>query len=436
MCAVRPTLIVFQEGLTLSPASMAPPPIPTAVSSPSLSISSAPVPDAARQLERLVLEAQQSATLDLLEVAATTGAFEQAILVTEDRSFAQRAQAMAEQWADRLSLQIESYEGESFHFGQALQAVCRAHSLRRVVYAGGGAMPLAAGRELADLALAVSGEGHCVVANNLYSADVVALHPASALEHIELPAADNDLAWLLYYRAGLPFAPMPRTLATQFDIDTPTDLAVLWWCAQLPPVDRSVGPHLSQLLARVPAAMPSLLATVARAYKVMATRRADLLVAGRVSSWVWRRLEVNLPCQTRIISEERGMRASGREARGEVRSLLGLYLDMAGVDGFLHALERVCDAAFVDSRVLFAHRRLNPSRPDRFASDALAPDLIQDPWVREFTQAAASASVPVVLGGHSLISGGLWALSERVRSSGPDPSSSASAGETLHSPSP
>jgi hypothetical protein len=32
--------------------------------------------------------------------------------------------------------------------------------------------------------------------------------------------------------------------------------------------------------------------------------------------------------------------------------------------------------------------------------------------VREFTQAALSAAVPVVLGGHSLVSGGLYALVE------------------------
>jgi hypothetical protein len=280
-------------------------------------------------------------------------------------------------------------------------------------------MPLASERELADLAAAVSGEGDCVVANNLYSADVVALHPASALERIQLPAADNDLAWLLCYRATVPFAPMPRTLAAQFDLDTPTDLAVLWWCAQAPPLNTAVGPHLSSLLDRVPPTMPTLLEALKGAYAVMATRRAELLVAGRVSSWVWRRLEVNLPCQTRILSEERGMRASGREERGEARSLLGLYVDLAGIAGLLDALEQLCDAAFLDSRVLFAHRRLNPSRPDRFASDALAPDDITDSWVRDFTSAIASARIPIVTGGHSLISGGLWALSERVRASGP-----------------
>jgi hypothetical protein len=123
---------------------------------------------------------------------------------------------------------------------------------------------------------------------------------------------------------------------------------------------------------------------------------------------------VNLPCQTRIISEERGMQASGREARGEVLSILGSYVDLAGIDGLFSMLEKTCQAAFIDSRVLFAHRKLKVTKADRFASDTVLPEGITDEWVRAFTRAAAEASIPVLLGGHSLISGGVWALSERV----------------------
>jgi hypothetical protein len=109
------------------------------------------------------------------------------------------------------------------------------------------------------------------------------------------------------------------------------------------------------------------------------------------------------------------MRASGREARGDVRSLLGLYADIAGVQGLIGALEETSDAAFVETRVLFAHRKITPGRRDRFASDALMAAQVEEKWVRELTEAAASAKIPVLLGGHSLISGGVWAMSERVR---------------------
>ncbi|HYP41602.1 MAG TPA: hypothetical protein VEX13_14685, partial [Chloroflexia bacterium] len=325
--------------------------------------------------------------------------------------------AVAATWANPLPLHVEPSPTPTFHFGESLHAICQAYALERVVYVGGGAMPLGTAHNLGDMALAVSGQGQCVTANNLYSADMVAFWPASALDRISLPPTDNDLAWLLHFRGGLPFAPMPRTLASGFDIDTPTDLATLWWASQAPPTNSAIGPALIETVAQLPTSMPQLALNIERAYSVMATRRAEVLVAGRVGSWVWRRLETNLPCQTRIISEERGMRASGREERGEVRSLLGMYGDVVGINGLITALEQVCDAAFLDTRVLFAHRRLKPTPQDRFAADALLPELISDPYLRELTEAAASASIPIVLGGHSLVAGGLWALSERVRAS-------------------
>ncbi len=111
------------------------------------------------------------------------------------------------------------------------------------------------------------------------------------------------------------------------------------------------------------------------------------------------------------------MRASGREERGEVVSLLGLYADIGGAKGLVEAIERACDAALIDSRVLFAHKRLRVSSSDRFASDALQHEEIGEAWVREFTEAVASARIPIMLGGHSLVAGGAWALSERIRGS-------------------
>lgn len=367
-------------------------------------------------------DGQSAATLDMIYTAASTRAFERVLLVTEDSGLRAAASASGSDLRGRLRVVVEaapipSGNDASFNFGANLRAVCKAHNLERVVYCGGGSMPLATLGTLADLALAVSGAAPCVVSNNLFSADIIAFYPASALDRIGESVNDNDLAWLLHYRAGLPHATTPKTLATNFDIDTPSDLATLYIATRSVPLDGAVGERLRAILERVSIEMPMLTGSLEKAYKVMATRRAQVLLAGRVSSWTWRRLETNLPCQTRIFSEERGMRASGREARGEVRSLLGLYTDIAGIDGLISALEQTCDAAFLDTRVLFAHQRLSPGRADRFASDAMMPEQVSDPWVRELTTAAATATIPVLLGGHSLISGGVWAMSERVRGS-------------------
>jgi hypothetical protein len=364
------------------------------------------------QLERLVAGAQIAATYDLLLRAADSGAYERAVLVTEDPKVARGAGALG--IGNPVAVVNEGTDAP-FHFGRRLAAVVAAQGLERVVYVGGGALALAGVATLERLALAVSGEGPCVYTNNLFSADLAAFHPASALERIDLPEQDNDLAWLLHYRAGLPHAAAPRTLDTNFDIDTPTDVAILRHALSSGPLHGVPGPHLAAYLERAGELIPELSAAVERASTVMATRRSQVLFAGRLSALTWRRLELNLPSQTRVISEERGMRASGREARGQARSVLGLYADLVGPGGLVRVLEQTCDTAFLDTRVLFAHRRLTPTRADRFASDALRSSDVTDVWVRELTQALAEAAIPVVPGGHSLMSGGVWALSEQIR---------------------
>jgi hypothetical protein len=152
----------------------------------------------------------------------------------------------------------------------------------------------------------------------------------------------------------------------------------------------------------------------------MLDRDATILVAGRVSSATWSYLERETACSTRVLSEERGMRASGRQARGEVRSLLGYYLDAVGLQRFFETLATMGQAIFVDNRVLFAHQGLWPSAADRFHSDLRQPAQIGDPFVRALTEAAMAAPVPVIMGGHSLVSGGMYALIEAAWARGHD----------------
>jgi len=70
----------------------------------------------------------------------------------------------------------------------------------------------------------------------------------------------------------------------------------------------------------------------------------------------------------------------------------------------------VADATFLDSRVILAHLGLEPSRADRFLSDLGRYEEIEDPFLRQLSEGAARAAIPVALGGHSLVSGGLMAL--------------------------
>ena len=75
----------------------------------------------------------------------------------------------------------------------------------------------------------------------------------------------------------------------------------------------------------------------------------------------------------------------------------------------------MADAAIFDTRIIMAARGSLPAAADRFASDLLRPEWVSDPWLREFTEAARNASIPLLLGGHGVVSGGLFALAEIVR---------------------
>jgi hypothetical protein len=138
-----------------------------------------------------------------------------------------------------------------------------------------------------------------------------------------------------------------------------------------------------------------------------------VLVAGRVNSRTLAYLEHETLSRSRVFSEERGMRADGRLAAGEVRSLLGMHLERVGVECFFgEVIPQLGQAAFLDDRVLWAHCQVWPPASDRFSSDLYQPQVIADPFVRAFTEAAMSCPIPVVLGGHSLVAGGLYVLVE------------------------
>jgi hypothetical protein len=194
---------------------------------------------------------------------------------------------------------------------------------------------------------------------------------------------------------------LPRTVGTQFDVDTPTDVMLLGYGKQL-------GDYTRRFLNEVKLSTQP----IERVLPHLTQHDKELLVYGRVSGEVWLNFERNIACRTRLISEERGLVASGREARGEARSVLGFVFDAYGVERGFELLAQLGTAALIDTRVLLAHRQLKLSAHDRFNADLMRPDLIHHEWLRAFTQAALQAAIPIILGGHSLICGGLYLLIE------------------------
>lgn len=339
-------------------------------------------------VERMVAGARDAAALDTLAHSVETGAFAGAILATDSEELANRVPA---------GVDVDLDAG-TFDFATRLQSLVRSRQIQRPFYVGGGSIPLIDAAELASLAERLAAADELVISNNFYSADFVAWTPGTALERLPAISSDNRLPQLLQSQAGLPNWDMERTLASQFDIDAPADVAVLKLYGAGGPSLRRYIDGVAMDLTRYERAMACFLVP------------DTVVVAGRFGSATWQYLERQTACRIRVFSEERGMQADERERSGKVRSILGFYMEMAGVEGLFGALSALGSAVFLDSRVLFAHAHVDPSRQDRFLSDLGNWEQIEDPFVRDVTRAAAAAPVPVILGGHSLVAGGIMAL--------------------------
>ena len=61
-----------------------------------------------------------------------------------------------------------------------------------------------------------------------------------------------------------------------------------------------------------------------------------------------------------------------------------------------------------------------PDARERFSSDLLDADALVPGPLRDFTAAARAASVPILLGGHTLVSGALWTMVEAAWAGQPE----------------
>lgn len=350
------------------------------------------------QVERALAGAHRAAARDLVSALLDTGLIDQAIVATDDASA----------WRDTLAglpveIDVDPPE-EPFHFGQRLAGLTERHNVQRVLYGGGASAPLMDTGCWVDVLTRLGAAERLVITNNVHSSDWVGFAPAAeAVPLIARQAQDNGIAWALANEANWPVESMPSSAAARFDLDTPVDLLI---AGRHP----GIGPSLRRYLDGLGWEAPQLDGVLAE----MAREGGSLMIAGRVSEAAWAALARATRCWVRVFAEERGMRASGRQAQGIVRSLLADHLEQVGIEGFFDELAGLANGVLLDSRVILAARGLWPSKHDRFSSDLHRWEEIEEPFLRRFTRAAAEAQIPVVLGGHSIVAGGLMALVESL----------------------
>lgn len=304
-------------------------------------------------------------------------------------------------------------------FGERLADLARHTGRRRgIVVLGSGAVPLLREADVERLLGVAAGGGHRVLTNNRFSSDICAVSDASVLRGLPPLPTDNTLPRWLDEQRGYRVLELGGRRRLGIDLDTPLDLALLAHARGTP------GPV--RALAEVADVRIPRLGDLAR---VLADRRAELLVAGRTSATTLGWLERHARCRVRAIVEERGLRASsplalagdpGGSARRRSVSILGRTLATVGPGSLGTLVASFADGAIIDSRVLLADRLgadegTWPTDEDRFASDLGAMDRIDDGWLAALTRGAMGAAVPVLLGGHTLVGPGLPLLVRAAR---------------------
>jgi hypothetical protein len=283
-----------------------------------------------------------------------------------------------------------------FHLGDTLQRLVREFDIEALLYFGSGSGGLLSSDSIDTLiAFAERGEPGALF-NNFYSCDFAVFASALSLLTATLPASDNGLGFAMS-DAGIRCFPLLRSVETEFDIDTPTDLILLR-------ASTRGGASVRRFLEISAFEHPTLPAVCDR----LADRSSFVHLSGRINPTTWGSFERHVACRTAGVVEGRGMRAYGNSHP----LLLQRILREDGPNGFFERLAEITDAAVIDTRPLLAIDGRLPPASDRFASDLFLVGEIDDPRWRTFTQAAADASIPVLLGGHSLVSGGLYLLAD------------------------
>ncbi|MCK4741516.1 MAG: hypothetical protein KAS80_04455 [Anaerolineales bacterium] len=318
---------------------------------------------------------------------------------------------LAHEESDRPALQEMGFEQiqssvQPFHFGDVLAEIISEYHLDRLAYFGGASAPLMGEKDLQQVFEQILRQRTpTAVVNNLYSSDWAVFNHTRVVEDIKskLPS-DNPLGWVMQQEAQFDVRALPPSASSRLDIDTPTDLVLLHG-------HPGIGRHCREFLHH---AAPPLLDGISNLRRVLQTPASTLSIIGRASSAVWKELEERTKIWVRIYVEERGMVASQRLARGEVRSLIADMVNELQPSGFLTRLGQMSDAVIWDTRVWMGSMGSWPSPADRFAADLGWADQISDEALRNLTVAIMESPIPVVAGGHGVVAGGLLALLETL----------------------
>ncbi|MFP4589809.1 MAG: hypothetical protein ACLFO3_07580, partial [Candidatus Acetothermia bacterium] len=340
--------------------------------------------------EILLNRALEKATLDLLNKAEPVDQIEKIILSTN-------SEKLAKQLTDRNITLIKD-KGQNFNFGKKLEQIIKAHSVGDLLYFGGGSGVLLDTGDLTFLADFLSNNYNVSVSNNFYSTDFIGLSPAPRLLEVSLPSTDNQLGWKSREAGYTPYE-LERTAKTQFDIDSPVDLIPLR-------LSKPNEINLSSFLEEISLDTESHEEVLPH----LTNSQAKLALGGRIGASTWSFVEHNAACRVNIYSENRGMHADTRLRDNGLPSLLASLAEEKGFETLFSELLASTSGLILDTRIIYRHFGIWPPARDRYWSDLGKPNRISVDLVKKMTEAALGQPKPILLGGHSLVSGSLYLM--------------------------
>lgn len=266
-----------------------------------------------------------------------------------------------------------------------------------VCYAGSG-MPAMMVEDWSSVRATI--ESGVATANRMFSCDWIGVPDGRLLSCAGGEPVDNRFALLIREASDVPVESFARSARSMLDVDTPADVTVLKAAASVGSL--GLGAATRAVLARW-RELDEPVRLAINVFDVMTRHDEELMVCGRVSGSDWAVVDRDTSCRLRVLSEERGLRTRRRRAR----SLLGELYEWAGRDGFLLAFEGLGDAVIWDTRPFLSHIGWDVSRCDRFWADLGRRDAIEDERLRGLVSMLEDSAV--MMGGHSLVSGGMLA---------------------------
>ncbi len=346
--------------------------------------------------EQHILNAHRANALDLIRILRGQG-IESVIVASPETDWLPD---------DLEVIRDDDVPDQSFHFGERLARLIEKHPTQALLHFGGGSAPLVdrstTGMLLGLLEKSLRQDGsipsHIALTNNLHSSDWIAISQVQdAIPIIERADRDNGLA--LSFKESDQFE--VRVLAslrpaTSMDIDSLSDLAIL---AQHP----ALQPELRQMIGNAAKDLEDI--PILPLLDVLRSPNKHLLIVGRVSPLAWNTLERLAKCQIDVITERFGY------------SILKTWMGKSGyISNAIHPLEKIADAVLFDNRPFLESIGASPNTHDLLASDTLLLEDVEDHTLRELLVAVDDLHIPIVMGGESLVTGGLYALAEILQS--------------------